>query len=133
MNDSKAEDKLFAQIADSGTIPVPERQYKALEKRRFKWDFAWIEQKLLVEIQGGTWVKAQFGHTSGVGYRRDCFKNDLATAVGWNVMQFTTDMVDYKEALQLLQVFFGFADISTVVGMFNNRTRRNKKEKDEQI
>jgi very-short-patch-repair endonuclease len=129
MNDSKAEDKLFKQIVDSGTIPVPERQYKALPKRQFKWDLAWTEQKLLVEVQGGTWVKAQFGHTSGVGYRRDCFKNDLATAVGWNVMQFTTDMINYNEALQLLQVFFGFADISMVIEMFRDRNRRNKEKK----
>jgi hypothetical protein len=129
MNQKYYEDLLFRQIVESGTLPVPDRQYKALGKnRRFTWDFAWEDKGLLVEVQGGTWVPGGMGHTSGSGYRRDCYKNGLAVACGWKVMSFTSDMVTYGEALQFIKVFFRQADLDTVINMFKVRTRRNKNE-----
>lgn len=125
MKNTQYEDLLFQQIQEAGTLLVPVRQYKALPERKFTWDFAWIEQQLLVEVQGGTWVPGQFGHTSGAGYRRDCFKNDLVTALGWRVLWFTSDMVTHKEALSFIKVFFGLEPIDEVMSQFMTRTKRN--------
>lgn len=127
-NQQQYEDSLYKQIVEAGTIPVPARQFKAIPKRKFTWDFVWEEQKLLVEVQGGIWLKGDFGHTSGVGYRRDRFKNDLAMCSGWKVLEFTSDMVTYGEALEFIKAYFGVGDLSELEKQFATRTRRNKKK-----
>ena len=80
----------------------PAREYKAIEGRRFRWDFAIPERRVLIEIQGSTWV-ANTGHTSGRGVRRDCEKLNLATEAGWRVLHFTGDMVRDGEALATVE------------------------------
>ena len=76
------------------------REYRAVVGRRFKYDFAWPNDndRLLVEIQGGTWVKS--GHTTGTGIRRDCEKGNLAQLQDWVCLHFTADMIDDGTAIR---------------------------------
>ena len=97
---SELEEEFVWQLS---TILVnPAREYKAIPGRRFRWDFAIPERKLLIEIQGGTWV-SNTGHSSGSGIRRDCEKINLATLAGWRVLHFTGDMVRDGEALATVE------------------------------
>lgn len=70
---------------------TPEREYKFLPDRKFRFDFAFPEQKVAVEVDGGTWSGGR--HTSGLGFRNDCIKTNLAVLNGWRVLRFTADMV----------------------------------------
>lgn len=75
-------------------LPLPVRQYKFLPDRKFLWDFAWPDELLAVEIQGGSFM-ARSGHTSLAGQTRDCEKQRLAVAAGWRVLPFNSqDMKD---------------------------------------
>lgn len=91
------------QIRMAG-ITEPYRQFKAIEGRKFAWDFAWPDYKLLVEVNGGTWVKS--GHSSGSGLNRDATKGNLAAINGWFTMTFTGDHIDDGTALKQTQDFF---------------------------
>jgi very-short-patch-repair endonuclease len=79
----------WKQIAPD--YPMPEPEYYIIPKRRFRWDGAWPEQKVAIEIQGGTWSGGSHGRGSGI--RRDCEKNNLAVAAGWRVFYATTDLL----------------------------------------
>ncbi len=68
-----------------------EREYKFCEDRRFRFDFAIPDHMLAIEVDGGTWSGGR--HTSGVGFRNDCVKTNLAVLHGWRVLRFTADMV----------------------------------------
>jgi very-short-patch-repair endonuclease len=57
--------------------------------------------KLLIEVQGGIWIKS--GHSTGTGITRDCEKNNFAVQHGWRVLYFTGDMVKSGEALQVIE------------------------------
>ena len=92
---------LLWQLKDAG-MPEPETQFRAVPGRRFAWDFAYPDNRLLVEVQGGTWV-ANTGHTSGRGVARDCEKANMATLHGWRVLLFTGDMVRDGTALAIIQ------------------------------
>ena len=83
-------------------VPKPVREYRFDDTRRFRFDFAWIKEKVAVEIQGGVWGRG--GHSTGVGLNRDCDKSNLATANGWKVFKFTTNHLREKpkESLELV-------------------------------
>lgn len=96
------EDTLLYQIKALG-LPEPIREYRAIPGRRFKWDFCWDDedQRLLVEIQGGTYVKS--GHSTGKGIARDMEKLNLATLAGWRVMQFDRKMIENGTAVEMIK------------------------------
>jgi hypothetical protein len=94
---SALEQALDDQMAEAG-IPAPVGEYKAIEGRRFRWDFAWPEQKLLVECQGAIWVRG--GHSTGVGITRDAEKINIATLNGWRTLIFTAEHIKSGQALE---------------------------------
>jgi very-short-patch-repair endonuclease len=78
-------------------------QFKAVEGRRFAWDFSWPEQRLLVEVQGGTFARGKMGHSSGVGLHRDMEKANLATLAGWRVLSVADHHIKGGQALLWIQ------------------------------
>lgn len=78
------------------TQPEPEREHRFAPPRRFRFDFAWVEQRVAVEIDGGTWVGGR--HSHGKGYERDCEKSALAAANGWRVLHLTPGMLERDPA-----------------------------------
>jgi very-short-patch-repair endonuclease len=73
--------------------------------RKFRFDFAWPEHRLAVEVQGGSWTGK--GHTGGLGYADDCRKLNLAQLNGWRVLWYTTEQVENATAIDELVKFFG--------------------------
>jgi hypothetical protein len=93
-------------------LPAPVTQYsdiepwlehlqvrKQLKPRSRRWiaDYCWPEQKVVCEIQGGTWKMG--GHSSGVGIERDCTKAVTLAAAGWLFFPLTKEMVKRKDGL----------------------------------
>ena len=103
---SHLEDALWNQI-HLAKLPVPVREFKAITDRRFRFDFAWPDHNMLVEVQGGTWNSGS--HSRGTGISRDTEKANLAVLSGWKVLAFTTDQIRDGLALRHLQMFFGRA------------------------
>jgi|TARA_R100001530_G_C4218499_1_gene129312 very-short-patch-repair endonuclease len=66
-----------------GPALVEEHQFHPVRKWRF--DFAHMESKTAIELEGGVWGQSR--HTKPVGYIRDCEKYNAATALGWSVFR----------------------------------------------
>ena len=73
-------------------LPAPVREYKFSESRRWKFDFAWPERMIAVEIEGGIWSAGR--HTRGIGFVLDCQKYNAAAIAGWRVLRYTTSNLD---------------------------------------
>ena len=97
MSASELEAELAMQIRTLG-LPEPIREYPAIKGRKFRFDFAWLEQRLLVEVNGGTFTRG--GHSTGVGIRRDYEKANLAQLAGWRVLMFDGRAVRSGEAVE---------------------------------
>ncbi len=101
------EGKFFEQVQELG-MRIPARQYQAIPRRKYKFDFAWVynvgpDVKMVVaEIEGGTWGSSS-RHTSGAGFKGDCLKYNLATSLGWHIYRFTSDMVKDKSAVEFMK------------------------------
>jgi len=70
-------------------LPTPTREHRFDDVRFWRFDFAWIEQRVAVEIHGGIWLGSAGGHTSGRGVQRDAEKSRAAQLQGWVVLPFT--------------------------------------------
>ena len=100
MSASELEAELAMQIRTLG-LPEPIREYPAIKGRKFRFDFAWLEQRLLVEVNGGTFTRG--GHSTGVGIRRDYEKANLAQLAGWRVLSFDGKAVKSGEAVETIR------------------------------
>lgn len=81
-------------------LPVSVQQHRFCD-RLWRFDFAWPEHKLAVEVHGGTWTNGR--HTRGAGFANDREKVNTATLMGWRVLEFTGDMVKKGYALTMIE------------------------------
>jgi len=100
---ASALEDLFAFQLDSAGLTGYVREYQAIPGRRFRFDFAWRKERLLVEINGGTYSKG--AHSTGTGINRDYEKGNLAVLNGWRVLSFDTKMVKSGAALEVVEQF----------------------------
>jgi very-short-patch-repair endonuclease len=105
----KLEHRLARKIELAG-LPAPRSEYywAKSEGRRFHTEFAWPEQMILAEVQGGIWAADPGRHNRGAGYEADCERENLAQLLGWKVLKFTErmigpDTVIESEAIQTLR------------------------------
>jgi|SRR6187399_174835 len=74
--------------------PPPEREYKFALPRQYRFDFAWPEAKMAVEIDGGIHEGASRGrHMRQDGYVRDAEKLNLACFLGFRVWRLAPSMI----------------------------------------
>lgn len=100
MSASQLEAELALQIKALG-LPEPVREYPAITGRKFRFDFAWLEHRLLVEVNGGTYTKG--AHSTGRGIARDYEKANLATLAGWRVLSFDGKAVKDGTAVEVIR------------------------------
>ena len=97
---SKLEQALLFQIR-AYKLEVPEPEYRFHETRKWRFDFAYPERQLAIEVEGGTWSGGR--HTRGAGYSKDCEKYNAAQLRGWSVLRFTSDMIKSGKAIDTLK------------------------------
>lgn len=78
------------------------REHKFHPTRRWRFDFAFVELKLAVEVEGGT-MGGKGRHSRGTGYEKDCEKYAEAALLGWFVIRVTTRMVQDGRAIALIE------------------------------
>ena len=99
MANSHLEDQFEMQLQNNLIVGWT-RECKAVPGRRYRWDFAFSEQRLLVEIQGAIFVRG--GHSTGIGITRDAEKLNCATMHGWHSLIFTGEHIQSGEAIKLV-------------------------------
>ena len=88
------EDALAAQLDAAQLAYV--REFRFIEPRRFRFDFAFPRERLAVEIDGGV-------HRIDARWRSDREKGNLAIERGWRVLHFATADVRSGDALALIE------------------------------
>ena len=88
---SELEDAMLWRMVVDG-LPSPVKEYRFHPTRKWLFDFAYPDQKIAIEVEGGTWVQGR--HSRGSGFQADCEKYNTATLLGWKVLHFTRAMVE---------------------------------------
>jgi len=98
----------------------PEKEYRFHPVRKWRADFAFPDEKVLIECEGGVWGvgKKRGRHIRGEGFRNDCIKYNEAALCGYVVLRFTSDLISSGKALDMIEMVLLsrknlFADILT--------------------
>lgn len=81
-------------------LPQPQIEFRFHPSRKWRFDRAWPELRLAVEIDGGTWNGGR--HTRPAGYAEDCDKFNTAALMGWTVLRFTGEHVRQGQAVAVV-------------------------------
>ena len=83
----EAETKKEAQFLKSYT-----REYRFNQQRRWRFDFAWIDHKIAIEVEG---VVGGAGgrHQRAGGFSNDCEKYNSAIIDGWRILRYTQKQI----------------------------------------
>lgn len=96
---SDLEETLEGQMV-AAKFPPFEREYRFHPVRRWRFDFAFLDQLLAVEVEGATF--AQGRHTRGAGFEGDCVKYGTAAGHGWRLVRVTKKLIDDGRALEMI-------------------------------
>lgn len=99
--ESQLELLLLNRIEQAG-LPLGEAQVQGIPGRKFKFDRAWVPEKVAVDINGGTF--ARMGHSTGTGIERDCVKACLAGVNGWLYLPLTKHMIEDGRAVDIIAI-----------------------------
>jgi len=90
-----------AIIAGIARLPKPEAEVRFHPVRKWRFDFAWPEHKIALEIEGGIWTAGR--HTRGSGVVKDLEKYNPAASMGWLVFRTTPQAVYSHTVLGLVR------------------------------
>mgnify|MGYP003297287319 FL=1 len=65
------------------------KEHRFCPSRRWRFDYAIIDLKIAVEVDGAVWVGGR--HNRAAGYVADMEKLNTAASMGWLVLRITTD------------------------------------------
>ena len=68
-------------------LPVPVAEHRFSPPRRWRWDWAWPDRRIALEVNGGIWTRGK--HSRGAGQLRDFEKWSEGAAQGWRVIHVT--------------------------------------------
>ena len=95
---------IFAALCTAHGLPEPVAEYKFHPTRKWRFDFCWIEAKIVIEVDGG--VFSQGRHTRGKGFIADQEKLNEATIAGWRVIRCVPQDVKTGKVFELLKRLF---------------------------
>ena len=91
MSEMSQPEAMFLLMIHAHELPEPVREWRFCE-RMWRFDFAWPEKKVAVEVEGGVWIQGR--HARGTGFIGDCEKYNRAALLGWKVLRYIPHMFD---------------------------------------
>lgn len=94
-NRSKHNHKIYLAWKAAGIgEPITELQF--LKERKWRFDFAWPEERIAIEVNGGG---GRGRHNTVIGNTKDSEKLNAAQVAGWIVLQYT--VISVKDSVQI--------------------------------
>ncbi len=90
----------YWQLLSEDAEPIAE--HKFTKKRRWRFDRAFLNEKVAIEIEGGVFNGGR--HSRGMGMVNDADKYNQAMLEGWIVLRYTTKHIDDDPAKMVEQI-----------------------------
>jgi hypothetical protein len=92
---------LFLARLKAEGLPLPTAEYRFHPARKWRFDWAWIAEKIALEVDGGVWTGGR--HTRGAGFLKDMEKMNAAAALRWRVLRCTPSTLCKTDTIELLK------------------------------
>ena len=94
-------EKCFFQALQKLDIPIPTKEYQFHHKRKWRFDYAFIDYKMAIEVEGGIWIQGR--HTRPQGYINDMEKYNEANLMGWKIIRVAPKDLLKRETIDLIK------------------------------
>jgi len=81
-------------------LPAPVREHRFHATRKWRFDYAWVQSRVALEVEGGIWTGGR--HTSGAGFQKDMEKYNAAALAGWRVFRVTPSSLRSRLTVEML-------------------------------
>lgn len=112
-NKTANRDRIFIELLKKQGLDTPEQEYKFHPERKWRFDFAYPEVKLAIEVEGGIYGQGKrcptckqrklLNHGSISGIKRDLDKYNEATRLGWAVLRYPPDWLNKPETIDAIE------------------------------
>lgn len=99
-------EKVFRALLRRECIAQPIAEFRFAAPRRWKFDYAWPDYGVALEVEGGVWTRGR--HTRGAGFLKDCEKYNAAAIRGWLVLRTVPSMLSTLETMVMLRSVIAF-------------------------
>jgi hypothetical protein len=89
-------------ICQSLGVPMPVAEYRFSPPRRWRFDWAWPEAKVALEVQGGVFTAGR--HTRGAALMKEHEKVNTAAFLGWRLFYCTPRQVADSEVWEWIHL-----------------------------
>lgn len=96
----------FVERLRAEGIPEPAGEYRFLAGRAFRFDLAWPNLRLAVEIEGGLYIEGGGRHNRARGYENDLVKYNVAALLGWRVLRFGPHLLADNSAVAAVKLAY---------------------------
>ncbi len=79
----------FSAACKAWGLPVPTREHQFMPGRKWRFDYAWPEHRVAVEMEGGIWMRGGGAHSRPANIERDMEKYNAATLRDWRVLRYS--------------------------------------------
>ena len=76
---------VFAADCQAQGLPTPKPEHVFHPVRKWRFDFAWRDYRVALEVDGGAFIGGR--HTRGAGFAEDIEKQNEAVRLGWYVLR----------------------------------------------
>lgn len=92
----------FRLLCKLSGLPMPVVEYTFHPSRRWRWDYAWPEEKVALEVDGGNFVRG--AHVRGARILKTHEKLNAAAALGWRVLYTVPRQLHTTALIDVLRV-----------------------------
>lgn len=100
-NNKTSQHQTFFSLLDSLDIPRPVPEHRFHPVRLWRFDYAWIDQRIALEVEGGIFIQGR--HSRGVGMQGDFEKYNEAAVLGWRIIKCTPKDLFTNNTIKLIQ------------------------------
>ena len=99
----KPDYSVFIRLIEMRGMPHPDLELEFAKdiKRKWRFDLAWTEQMVALEIEGGLWNYGR--HNRPVGMIKDMEKYNEAASRGWLVLRFPVEKLMSQETMDTIK------------------------------
>jgi very-short-patch-repair endonuclease len=92
---------IFPTVCERSGLPIPVQEHRFHAVRKWRFDWAWPEAKVALEVEGGVWTGGR--HTRASGFIGDIEKYNEATIAGWRVLRCVPSRLVSSETVEMLR------------------------------
>lgn len=91
----------FRLLCSTNGLPLPTCEHQFHPTRKWRFDYAWTEERVALECDGGAWTQGR--HTRGKGFIADQDKRNAALALDWKVFHCTPQTLCTQPTIELVR------------------------------